>query len=445
VGGVNIKQRVGDFRVRELLASDYLVESGEHRVYRVTKRKLTTQKAVAILAEEAGVERREVGIAGFKDRQAISTQYMSVPGGRPVRVQTGEIRIEFVGFAREPLTSEKSQGNAFELTVRGLSRPDVTLLRTNLPLVREHGLVDYFDDQRFGNLTHGQGWVAKELMLGRPEEALKMLLASRNPSDDDAHRRFKDEVLRDWGDWRACRDHAGRLGEYHSVFEHLAKQPDDFSGAFARVATRLRLIHLFAWQSHLWNRAVADRLRTLLPLQERVLLDCVEGPLVSHAGPLPRALADRPRFPLPGERLEGIDEPEDVALYTAVLAREGMTPAELAVVPEIPGFVLKAELRELVVVPRHLRVRPPEPDTLARGAMQVRVRFELPRGSYASLVVKRLLARPHGQVEPHEPERGPTGGHGRGRGHGQGQGQRRDRARGPRGPHGPHESGRSGR
>jgi len=407
VGGLNIKQRVGDFRVRELLQPDYLTESGDHRVYRVTKRKLTTQKAVAILAQEAGVERHAVGIAGFKDRQAISVQYMSVAGGRPVRLQTSEIRIDFVGFAREPLSSEKSSGNAFEITARGLDRPDVARLRTNLPIVREHGLIDYFDDQRFGNLSHGQGWVAKELMLGRPEGALKMLLASRNPADDDAHRRFKDEVLRAWGDWRTCRDAAGRFGEHHSVFEHLAKNQADFSGAFSRVATRLRLIHLYAWQSHLWNRAVSDHLRSLLPLEERVLLDSVEGVLVTHAAAPPRAFLERADFPLPGERLAGVEDPREVALYTEVLSREGMGVHELCVSPEIPGFLLKPESRDLVVRPRHLRVRPAEEDALQRGAWQVRVRFELPRGSYASLVVKRLFASANG-AEPRRgvPERG---------------------------------------
>jgi hypothetical protein len=237
-------------------------------------------------------------------------------------------------------------------------------------------------------------------MLGRPEEALRMLLASRNPVDDEPHQRFKDEVLRDWGDWRACRDAAGRFGEHHSVFEHLAKAPHDFSGAFTRVATRLRLIHLYAWQSHLWNRAVSERMRTLLALPERVLLDCVEGVLVTWAGAPPAEVTKRPRFALAGERLAGVEDPLELAAYRSVLEREGMRPEELAVEPAVPGFVLKAEARGLVVRPRHLRVRPPEPDALRRGAMQVRVRFELPRGSYASLVVKRLLARPHGQEEP---------------------------------------------
>ena len=42
---MRIKQRLDDFRVRELLAPDFLQERGEYRVYRVTKRKLTSLEA----------------------------------------------------------------------------------------------------------------------------------------------------------------------------------------------------------------------------------------------------------------------------------------------------------------------------------------------------------------------------------------------------------------
>jgi len=264
---MRLKQRVGDFRVRELLRRDYLASEGEHRVYRVTKRKLDSEEAARRLASEAGVERGEVQLAGLKDRQGLTIQYMSVARGREVHVTDAELKIEPAGFATRPLAGEDSLGNAFELTVRALDRRDLHYLRANLPLMRAHGMLNYFDDQRFGNLTHGQGWIYKGLCLGEIEAALKRLLAARSPRDDERHRRFKEGLEQHWGDWRECRDVAGRYGAHHSVFEHLAKAPQDFAGAFEHVSTRLRTIHLFAWQSHLWNRAVVDWLRGLVPLE----------------------------------------------------------------------------------------------------------------------------------------------------------------------------------
>jgi tRNA pseudouridine13 synthase len=267
----------------------------------------------------------------------------------------------------------------------------------NLPVVRAHGLVNYFDDQRFGNLAHDQGWIARELMLGRHEQALRTLLAGHGPWESAEERHFKNALAAHWGDWRACRDDAGRFGAHHSVFEHLARHPGDFAGAFYHVATRIRLIHLYAWQSHVWNRAVTDLVREALPLADRVLLDCDEGVLVTHAQAPPAALLARPTFRLPGERLEDVGDLVERRGVEAVLAREGVRPEEFRI-EGVSGFKLKGEDRPLLVTPAHLRVRPADDDNLNPGTRMVRVRFELPRGAYATLVVKRLFSTPHGTV-----------------------------------------------
>jgi tRNA pseudouridine13 synthase len=410
---MRIKQRVGDFRVRELLDEGYLVERGEHRVYRVTKRKLTSAEAARELARELGVEVAAVSMAGLKDRQAITIQYMSVPRGGPVRLQTRELRIEGVGAAREPMSSAFSRGNAFELVARDLGPDDVRRLRKNVPAVRAQGLVNYFDDQRFGNITHAQGWIARDLMRGRHERALKSLLAAPSPFDDADARRFKGLLRSRWGDWRACREIAGRYRSHHSVFEHLGRHPEDFAGAFTYVSSRLRLIHLYAYQSHLWNRAVADWVRKRVPWRERVVLESEEGPLTTHAGAPPPGLAQA-SFRLPGEGLEDVVDEEQRELLADVLARERLVPDQFRI-EGVSGFALKGEDRALLLVPRHLRVRPAEPDPLNRGRRFVRVRFELPRGAYATLVVKRLFARALGEEpEPAAPTQSGHGGEARG-------------------------------
>ena len=51
---MKIKQRSEDFRVRELLRDGVLQGSGDWRVYRVVKRKLTSLEAAARLADLAG-------------------------------------------------------------------------------------------------------------------------------------------------------------------------------------------------------------------------------------------------------------------------------------------------------------------------------------------------------------------------------------------------------
>src|SRR6187399_681597 len=53
--------------------------SGEHAYLRVRRENLTTREVVGILARAFGVDARDVGYAGLKDKRARVTQRFSVP------------------------------------------------------------------------------------------------------------------------------------------------------------------------------------------------------------------------------------------------------------------------------------------------------------------------------------------------------------------------------
>jgi len=408
---MKLKQRVEDFRVRELLIQEPQRGRDEFRVYRVTKRKLTSVEAAAHLAREAGAVPADVSMAGLKDRQGVTIQHMALARGPVVSVKRPDLRIETVGWSPTALVPSSSEGNAFEIVVRALETETLDTIRTGLVTMRAEGLINYFDDQRFGNLKHGQGWIVADLIRGEHEKALKRLLASLSRGDDPRSSGFKAELRRRWGDWQACRDAAGRHGAHHSVFEHLKRDPDDFAGAFTHVATRIRLIHLYAFQSHLWNRAVAELVRARTRAEQRVVVRSEEGPLVFPVAAAGLELPDT--FRLPGVHLADVADPTQRELLEDALAGERMVAHDFEV-RGMRGFAFKGEDRPLVVRPRHLRVRPAEPDPLNRGLRLVRIRFELPRGSYATLLVRRLAARP-----------GTHGTHGRHGGRPQGRGAQR--------------------
>ncbi len=388
---MKIKHRFSDFRVTEVLRPGLVQKKGPFSVYRVTKRKLSTPEAVSELAHLCDVEPSQVSVAGLKDRQGITIQHMTVPGRRPLKTKRPDLRIEHIGFAEAELSSADSEGNSFEITVRAVENHELAIFKKNIAPVREFGVPNYFDEQRFGNLRHGQGWIARDLMMGDHEGGLKNLLTAPSPFDDERNKAFKSALHRNWGDWRSCRDIAGKFGAHHSIFEHLGGEPKDFGGAFYRVATRLRLIHLYAFQSHIWNRTVAERIRECVESDSRVRVPSVEGPLVFFDGEPPLKLVDG-GLPLPGEKLEGVEGEETRALFARVLEAEGLS-VDTFRIDGVPGFQLKPEERALIVLPKHLRVRPAVPDADHPGLSAVVLRFELPRGSYATLVVKRLFAR----------------------------------------------------
>ena len=66
------------FRVDEIPAYAASGE-GEHCYVRIEKRLLTTPEAVKLIAEVAGVDARDIGYAGLKDKHAVTTQWLSLP------------------------------------------------------------------------------------------------------------------------------------------------------------------------------------------------------------------------------------------------------------------------------------------------------------------------------------------------------------------------------
>lgn len=394
-----LKARPEDFRVVEMIDSKFLDDDspGEkpYFVYRVTKKKLTTLEAISIVAKEAGVEKSEISFAGLKDRQGITVQHLSVRGGREVRIDAPELKVALVARTGAPVSGEVLRGNLFDVTMRSIGRYEWERFRDRLPAIRRFGAPNYFDDQRFGCVRHGQGFIVRELIRGRVEEALRRVIASASPFDSEIVGNWKANLRAAWGDWDRCvamtkgRDH-------ESLFRHLQKNSGDWVGAFCFISSRVRLIHLYAYQSFLWNKMVSLYLKDLSGLEvvPSILTDI--GPLScpKSFGPAEESMLKNASFPLLDPHSKVSDERQQRAI-DAVMKLEGLTVGQLQV-EGIPGFVFKGEPRAILVAPGHLRVRPPEPDERFRGKKKVALRFSLPPGSYATIVLKSLFASEKG-------------------------------------------------
>ena len=96
---------------------------GAHTFVRVEKRLRTTEEVAADLARAAGVSARDVGYAGRKDRRAVATQWLSVPGLDPERARDLALPgVQVLDAGRHPhkLRTGHLRGNRFELVVRGV-------------------------------------------------------------------------------------------------------------------------------------------------------------------------------------------------------------------------------------------------------------------------------------------------------------------------------------
>jgi len=415
---MRLKRLQNDFRVTELLRDESSLKGdGPYSLYRVTKRGLTTFEAADLLAGECGVDRDAVAYAGLKDKDGITGQFMTVLGGRPARLKSEGLAIFRLSPAPRAITSEDSVGNAFEIFCRDLIGDDMRRIRVNIEGVKRHGLPNYFDDQRFGCLRHGQGFIVRHLMAGDAESALRSLLAAPSRYGSERIELYKEGIAKRWGDWDGLAAYT-RGARGSAAFEHLRHYRGDFAGALERgVASREKTIHLFAYQSHLWNRAVALRVQQAVTGGDLAWLPGDAGAMPVWRNIAPEALAAVAACDLPllGAGVElGV---EARRLYESVLRSEGFS-IEAFLALDRSGFRPHGEARPVVIQPEFLRAAPAEPDEMFRLKHKMRLRFTLGRGQYATLVCKRLAMpterggrRPRLWVSRHELEWPDDSGH----------------------------------
>ena len=150
-GGV-VRTSPDDFRVMEIPL--YLPEgTGSHRYLLVEKRGYNTRELVQALMR-GGVEEKAIGVAGLKDKAAVTVQWLSVP--KRFGEAVGElaalpgVRILDESFHRNKLGIGHLRGNRFEITIRGV-RPDaLASAEETLRALALRGSPNWFGPQRFG-------------------------------------------------------------------------------------------------------------------------------------------------------------------------------------------------------------------------------------------------------------------------------------------------------
>lgn len=150
--GGRVKQKVEDFRVDEVPL--YLPSgSGSHAYARVEKRGLTTRELVLALVR-AGLSEKQIGVAGLKDKHALTTQWLSVPARHAAALGALErlpgVRLLETSRHHNKLGIGHLAGNRFRVRLRGAAPDAAARACAALGELSRRGLPNYFGPQRFG-------------------------------------------------------------------------------------------------------------------------------------------------------------------------------------------------------------------------------------------------------------------------------------------------------
>ncbi|MEJ8856234.1 tRNA pseudouridine(13) synthase TruD [Variovorax robiniae] len=161
---------------------------GEHIWLDVEKNGANTVFVAQQLAEAAGVQERDVGYAGLKDRHAITRQWFSIylPKGETpdlTLLQHPEFKVLNQSRHVKKLRPGDLQGNRFRIVLRDVTA-DRDAIEANLKAVASQGVPNYFGAQRFGhdggNVEQGRAMLAREIRVRNPKKKGIYLSAVRS-------------------------------------------------------------------------------------------------------------------------------------------------------------------------------------------------------------------------------------------------------------------------
>jgi tRNA pseudouridine13 synthase len=384
---MKLKRIPEDFRVEEvpLVAGG---AQGRFAFYRLTKRGIGTLEAIEAICRRWNLAGRRVSYGGLKDRHAVTVQYLTISDG-PARVlHETSFDLEPLGRLARPYGPQQFRGNRFVVVLRDLSEQATSRGVRAVAALPRDGLPNYFDDQRFGSVGPDGEFIAQAWLKNQPERALWLAIAEPNRSDRPGTKAEKAILSEFWGRWPEAK---ARLGRSHarSLVTYLADHPSDFRGAFARLRRELRSLVFSAFQSHLWNLMLGRWIEQTARPDQRVAIAFKTATLPIHHdldSDQAAALAGL-RIPLPAART-ALPEGPTRELASAVLAPLGLAWEELRIKHLKDVFFSKGDrpARFLAADLSHAVTR----DEIHPGRQKLRLTFELPRGAYATLVVKRV-------------------------------------------------------
>jgi len=160
-----------DFVVNEIPLYEFSGE-GEHLVLHIRKKDLTTWQMVQRLSEACGAKVRDFGYAGLKDKDGMTTQYVSVHKSYESKLENfsdANVKIISKTYHNNKIRVGHLKGNRFFIRLKRVNSVDGKKLTNALKTLKKEGFPNFFGYQRFGR-SGDNHILGREILEGKRKE-----------------------------------------------------------------------------------------------------------------------------------------------------------------------------------------------------------------------------------------------------------------------------------
>jgi len=375
--------------VEELPGFEASTEKDEHTVFLLEKQEIDTFDAIRRIAQRIRISLFEIGYAGLKDKHALARQYISIPTRYNVQgLKMDLLVLTLVGYSRKKIKVGDLKGNRFTIMVRDVEEKKLADIALKAETISTSGVPNYFDSQRFGSVIDNT-FIGKDVILKKYEKAVKQYLTSYQKSEPKKIKDDKRKIQSAWNDLASVRVYNRAFAE---VIKEYAKTKD-WRAAYRRIPAHLREMFVNAYQSFLWNECVKEMLKRTVEKKKLYSVEYAIGALLFYTN---LSEPEKEKIPLTfltiSETAMFTDGEQQIV--SSVLEKEGLQLPEFRIEEEAGNF-FKTRAREILLIPQDFTISKPERDEINSIGNMIRykmqVSFSLPKGSYATVVTKRLF------------------------------------------------------
>jgi len=383
---MKIKVRREDFIVEEV-AHFKLSNNGKYYLFRLFKSGWNTIDALRVVAKYNNIKLNGLSYCGKKDRYADTIQYITSATKLTISEINKDIRLEYIGRTDEKASPMLIKGNKFKIKLRNLKEDDERKILRRIEEIKTFGFPNYFGEQRFGSYDKNLGFFAEKFLKAHYNGALKILLCSIYSQDGKEEKERKRFFLKNWGNFGILIKYA-KTDLEKRIFSTLLEKPKGFLNAIHEYPIEEISMAFSAYQSYLWNKMLAKILERFcnlkLPIKEW-LYPSYEV-LNKEQFDFLRNLS----IPLPGIK-PGFPSEEVERVYEEVLNEEGLYQARFNM-RKYRKVIIKSFMRNAIVIPEDVRVLGFSDDEIYHGKKAFTFEFILPRGSFATVMLKAIEA-----------------------------------------------------
>ncbi len=376
------KVELKDFEVNEIYNLEELSKKDEERgdiyYYFILKKiNYTGLKAIEKVSNIFKVNPKFIHFAGTKDRFGITTQLISLTNIKKSTFENNlnffnsklgpDLNLQFIGKFKSRLNLGDNLGNNFIITLRDLDEEEFNKINQNINLTKKNGVLNYFDEQRFG-FAGNSHIIGKYILQNNLEFAVKEILTSiplNNPKEDAIT--WVNLIKENWenvinSNQKVLNKLINEAPKFYKVesfiLKHLKEHKNDFPGALRVIHKKLRTLYINAYQSYLFNEVLNSNIN----LDSEIQLMNSELDLSSSYG----------------------------TLYNKLLQKDNLSQDSFNLnhMPELKPI---RSLRKTKIFPSNLKVLIKLRDDLFESKFKIILEFDLESGAYATNVIKQLL------------------------------------------------------